>query len=128
MGRRSQREFWRASHDLEALAQLKADLHGALGRLLTRCCDLAKLDPTCADYWQGEAIYWDGQYREAVALVDKMIQLASAEHGSVRAAVGGRTIEIGTVNGDVIVSQIGDNVHDVAVGKDLRQTVEEEDQ
>lgn len=117
------RPFWNVAAELESLSQLKADIHSALGRLLTKCHEHAKQDPPCAAYWAGEAQYWEAQYREAEALVDSMISaVAQRAHMPMRERVGGRTIEINHVDGDVIIANV-DGSSNVAVGKDIGQDV-----
>ena len=72
--------FWRLSNDIEAIAQLKSDLHDAIGRLLTRCYAMAKADPGCEGYWLGEARYWEQQYHESMRTMEQMINSAGNGH------------------------------------------------
>lgn len=119
----TQRDFWRLSYDLEKLAQLKLDLHSDLGRLLTYCYELARADPTCADYWTGEGRYWERQYHEAIKLVDGMLNIAAMGKLPVTQQVNEhRTVQIGNISagGDVIISTV-DHSTDVATGKDIAQ-------
>lgn len=112
------------SRDLESAAQLKLDLHNSLGRLLSRCYELAKLDPSCSGYWEGEARYWEQQYHEAMKLIDSMINLAAAGRTPARATAAGREIEISNVAGDVIITNITDS-RNIVVGKDIDQQIRE---
>lgn len=54
---------------------------------MTQCYEFASNDPTCSDYWIGEARYWEGQYAEAMKLTDQMINLAGHDHLPVRNAI-----------------------------------------
>jgi hypothetical protein len=117
------RDFWRLAHDIERLAQLKLDLHDSLGRLLTQCYEVAKADPVCGDYWQGEARYWEQQYHEAIKLVDQMLTMAAINKLPTTHQVNAdRTVTIGniTAGGDVIIATTLDSTG-VAVGKDVTQ-------
>ena len=116
-------DFWRLSHDIERLAQLKIDTHDALGRLLTQCYEMAKADPTCADYWQGEGRYWEQQYHLAIGMIDTMLNMAAMGKLPVTHQVNEtRTVQIGniTAGGDVIIATVNDSTG-VATGKDLTQ-------
>ena len=119
------RDFLRLSYDLERLAQLKLDLHDALGRLLTQCYEMAKADPTCGDYWQGEGRYWEQQHHEAIKAIDQMLNLAAMGKLPVTHQVNEqRTVQIGNISagGDVIIATV-DHASGVAIGKDISQEV-----
>ncbi len=76
--------WWRLSNSMEGLAQLREDLHSALGRLITQCYEFARSDPSCSDYWIGEARYWQQQYDESMKLTSTMINVASQSHQPIR--------------------------------------------
>lgn len=116
------RKFWRVATDLESLTQLRHDVHDTLGRLLTKCHEFARLDPSCAGYWTGEATYWEGQYREALALIDSMINASAMRRTPVREQVGHQTIEISNIGGDVVITTV-DGSTNVAAGKGITQDV-----
>lgn len=112
-------EFWRFNRDLERLSQLRHDVATVLGRLVTECALLAKQDPSCARYYEGEAHYWDQQRAEAMKLADQMLTLATRDQlPMTHQTPGGRIVQIGNVAGDVIVSTV-ENSSQVAVGKDI---------
>ena len=69
--------YWRLSGTIEALSQLRSDLHDGIGRLITRCYQFAQNDLTCTDYWIAEAHYWEGQYAEAMKISEQMVNLAA---------------------------------------------------
>lgn len=115
------------ANDLEALTQLRHDVHDVLGRLLTKAHEFARQDPSCADYWTGEANYWEAQHREAIALVDSMINASAMRRTPVREKVGRQTIEISNVGGDVVITTIQDSTN-VAVGKNIKQGINEEEE
>lgn len=97
---------------------MRADLHDVLGRLLTQCHEMAASDPTCAQYWQGEALYWEMQHTEALKLVDTM--LAAAAHKPAQPSA--QTVTVGDIHatGDVTITVIRDS-SEVAAGKQIQQ-------
>ncbi len=113
-------QFWQTAQELEGLLQLRADLHDALGRLVTKCHQNAAADPGCGVYWTAEAIYWEQQYRESIKLVEQMIHQLVGER--IDGNANGRQIQIENVSGDVIITQIGAGAQNVAAGKDITQT------
>ncbi len=117
----SRDDFFRVSHDVERLAQLRHDVADVLGRLVTECAVQAKRDPPCANYYEGEARYWDGQRTEAIKTADQMLNAAT--HGQLpitHQTPGGRIVQIGNVAGDVVISTVEDS-DNVIVGKGIEQ-------
>jgi hypothetical protein len=117
------RDFWRLAHSVERLAQLKLDLHDALGRLLTQCYEMARSDDsTCSDYWNSEGRYWEQQYHEAIKMVDQMLTLAAMNKLPATHQINDqRTVVIGNINagGDVIIATVQDATG-VTVGKEIK--------
>lgn len=117
----SRDDFFRFSHDVERLVQLRHDVADVFGRLVTECAVQAKHDPPCANYYEGEARYWDSQRQEALKLLDQM--LTQATHGHLpmtHQTPGGRIVQIGNVAGDVVISTVEDS-DNVIVGKGIEQ-------
>ncbi len=112
-------DFWRFNHHVERLSQLRHDVGDSLGRLVTECTLQAKRDPQCAAYYEGEARYWDQKRQEALGLIDQ--ELTQASHGQLpltHATPGGRVVQIGNVEGEVVISTVEDS-DNVIVGKGI---------
>lgn len=93
---------------LDAAQQLRVRVADDLDQLLTIAYEMARHDPSCKDYWNGEARYWEQQRAEALKLVDTVIDLLLVHPEPTQQTT--------------VIANVTDSAN-VVIGKDISQEV-----
>jgi hypothetical protein len=107
---------WRWRRDLERCQQLRLDLADSLGRLVTMVAAVATSEPA----YNSEVAKWDQIRSAALRLVDGIVDQTVRGELAPAPADRQRTIQIGSVGGDVILALV-DSSQAVSVGKEIKQ-------